>query len=124
MRKKKQATSIGDGFDSILTLQRKCMFPFFHGSRFPGQGKANEKCFLFKMSTKAQGQECILLIVYINQGMVTCKNVWVHLDHTLRIDGWATMLCALYMTQGLCFLFSFFTFLPLDFDVLTECIIS
>ena len=48
----KQGTMIGNGFDNILQLQKQCMVPFFHGSRFPGQGGVGEKCYLFKMSTK------------------------------------------------------------------------
>ena len=50
--RKKQASNVGEGYDNILMLQQKCMFPFFYGSRFPGQGQAIDKCFLFKMSTK------------------------------------------------------------------------
>ena len=36
--KAKQNQVFGDGYDNILLLQKRCVFPFFHGSRFPGQG--------------------------------------------------------------------------------------
>ena len=43
--KTKQEKIIGDGYDNILMLQNRCVFPFFHESRFPGQGDPEDKCF-------------------------------------------------------------------------------
>ena len=89
-------TMIGDGFDSILQLKKKCVFPFFHGSRFPGQGGPSDKCFLFKMSTKGprSGVDLVNCMRWKKQGDLCAA--WVHLDHTHRIDGWATMSCSVY----------------------------
>ena len=94
--KKKQASNMGDGYDNILMLQRKCMFPFFHGSRFPGQGKAKEKCFLFNMSTKGPSSGVDLVNRMRRIGFGDLKNAWLHFDHTHRVEGWATMSCSVY----------------------------
>ena len=40
------------GYDDLLRLKRDCTYDYFHGSRFPGQTIGNERCFVFKMSTK------------------------------------------------------------------------
>lgn len=47
-----QASIVGDGYDHILQLKRKCLFPFLHGSHFLGQEGPNNKCYIFKMLTK------------------------------------------------------------------------
>ena len=87
---------IGDGFDSILQLKKKCVFPFFHGSRFPGQGGPSDKCFLFKMSTKGPGSGVDLVNRMRQKKQGDLCAAWVHFDHTHRIDGWATMSCSVY----------------------------
>ncbi len=87
---------MGDGFDNILQLQRRCVFPFFHGSRFPGQGGLKEKCYLFKMSTKGPASGVDLVNRMRRTGTGDLRNAWVHFDHTHRIDGWATMSCTVY----------------------------
>lgn len=92
----KQGTVIGNGFDNILQLQKRCMFPFFHGSRFPGQGGVGEKCYLFKMSTKGPASGVDLVNRMRQTGTGDLRNAWVHFDHTHRIEGWATMSCSVY----------------------------
>ena len=92
----KQGQVVGDGYDNILLLQKRCVFPFFHGSRFPGQGGANEKCFLFKMSTKGPASGVELVNRMRRKGAGDLQSAWVHFDHTHRIDGWATMSCSVY----------------------------
>ena len=63
------------------------MFPFFHGSHFPSQGGAEEKCFLFKMSTKGQGSG-VDLINRMNQfENGDLKDSWIHFDHTHQVEG-------------------------------------
>ena len=94
--KTKKGTLIGDGFDNILQLQRKFMFPFFHGSRFRGQGGADEKCYLFKMSTKGPAWGVDLVNSMRRAGTGDLRHAWVHFDHTHRIDGWSTMSCLVY----------------------------
>ena len=42
----------GEGYDSILLLQRRSRYLFFQGSHFPGQGGPDDKCYVFKMSTR------------------------------------------------------------------------
>lgn len=75
------------------------MFPFFHGSRFPGQGSENEKCFIFKMSTKGRGSGVDLVNRMNIYGDGDLKNSWIHFDYTHRVDGWATMSCSVYDTR-------------------------
>lgn len=72
------------------------MFPFFHGNRFPRQGRPLEKCFLFKISTKdpASGVDLVNRKHHTSRGDL--RHAWVHFDHTHRIDGWATMSCSVY----------------------------
>ena len=86
----------GDGFDSILQLKKSCMFPFFHGSRLPGQGGPSNKCFVFKMSTKGRGSGVDLMNCMRQKEQGDLRAAWVHFDHTHRIDGWATMSCSVY----------------------------
>ena len=86
----------GDGFDSILQLKKTCVFPFFHGSRFVGQGGPNDKCFLFKMSTKGPGSGVDLVNRMCKKKQGGLSAARVHLDHTHRIDGWSTMSCSVY----------------------------
>ena len=92
----KQGFIVGDGYDNILQLQRKCMFPFFHGSRFSGQGGMADKCYVFKMSTKGptSGVDLVNRMRQIGQGDLC--NAWVYFDYTHRINGWATMSCLVY----------------------------
>ena len=87
---------IGDGYDNILQLKKRCMFPFFHGSLFPRQGSTFEKCFLFKMSTKGRGSGADLMNRMHQSGSSDLHDSWVHFDHTHRVDGWATMSCLVY----------------------------
>lgn len=72
------------------------MFPFFHGSRFPGQGKENEKCYIFKMSTKGRGSGVDLVNRMHHTGDGDLKDSWIHFDYTHRVEGWATMSCSVY----------------------------
>lgn len=90
---------VGDGYDNILQLKKRCMFPFFHGSRFPGQGASSEKCYLFKMSTKGRGSGVDLVNRMRRGGIGDLHDSWVHFDHTHRVDGWATMSCSVYDTR-------------------------
>ena len=46
----------GEGYDSILLLQRRSRYSFFQGSHLLGQGGPEDKCYVFKMST--QGPAC------------------------------------------------------------------
>lgn len=94
--KKQSAAHVGDGYDNILQLKKKCMFPFFHGSRFPGQGALHEKCFIFKMSTKGRGSGVDLVNKMRRTGTGYLKHSWVHFDYTHRVAGWATMSCSVY----------------------------
>ena len=55
LKKHKATYSCGDGVNLILQLKERYVFPLFHKSRFLGQGGANDKCFLFKISTKGLG---------------------------------------------------------------------
>lgn len=86
----------GDGYDNILKLKRTCMFPFFHGSRFPGQGRNIDKCYVFKMSTKGPGSGVDLVNRMRRTGKGDLCKAWVHFDHTHRVDGWATLSCSVY----------------------------
>lgn len=43
------------GYDAIFRLKREVAYEFFHGSRFPGQGRKEDKCYIFKMSTMGPG---------------------------------------------------------------------
>lgn len=87
---------MGDGYDNILQLQRRCVFPYFHGSRFPGQVDLGEKCYLFKMSTKGPASRVDLVNCMRRTGTRDLRNAWVHFDHTHRIEGWATISCSVY----------------------------
>lgn len=94
--KKLQTSILGDGFDHIMQLKQKCLFPYFHGSRFPGQGRPNEKCYIFKMSTKGPGSG-VDIVNRMRRGLQRdLSAAWVHFDFTHRIDGWATMSCSVY----------------------------
>ena len=94
--KKTVGAIIGDSYDHILQLKKKCMFPYFHNSRFPGQGNEEDKCFIFKMSTKGQGSGVDLVNRMNRSGEGDLKHSWVHFDHTHRVEGWATMSCSVY----------------------------
>ena len=72
------------------------MFPFFHGSRFLGQGGASEKCYLFKMSTKGHALGVDLVNCMQCTSTSDLLHAWVHFDHTHCIDGWATMSYLVY----------------------------
>ncbi len=79
-----------------MQLKLKCLFPYFHGSCFLGQGGPSDKCYIFKMSTKGPGSGVDL----VNRMRCTREGdlspAWVHFDFTHRIDGWATMSCSVY----------------------------
>ena len=94
--KSKQGQVVGDGYDNILMLQKRCVFSFFHGSHFPGQGGPKDKCFLFKMSTKGPASGVELVNRMRRRGTGDLKSAWVHFDHTHWIEGWATMSCSVY----------------------------
>ena len=97
IEKRVQASIDGDGYDHILLLKRKCLFPFFHGSRFfRGQGGPNEKCYIFKMSTKGPGSGVDLVNRMRQTAEADLSAAWVHFDYTHRIEGWATMSCSVY----------------------------
>ena len=70
------------GVDALLKLKRDCTYDFFHGSRFPGQGTNNEKCFVFKMSTIGPASGLDLVNRMRRGGFGDLKNSWVQFDHT------------------------------------------
>lgn len=49
---KRKLMAAGEGFDSILLIQRRSRYSFIQGSRFPGQGGHDDKCYVFKMSLR------------------------------------------------------------------------
>ena len=79
----------------ILQLKKRCVFSFFHESIFPGQGGANDKCFLFKMSTKGPGSGVDLVNRMRRTGKGDLCRAWVHFDHTHCVEGWAMMSCSI-----------------------------
>lgn len=87
---------IRDGYDQPLLLKKKCLFPFFHGSRFPGQGEPDDKCFIFKMSTKGPRSGVDIVNQMRRDGQGDLNAAWVHFDYTHRIDAWATLSCSVY----------------------------
>lgn len=82
-----------------MQLKKTCIFPFIHGSRFPGQGGPDSKCFLFKMATKGPGSGVELVNSMRRTGQGHLRNSWVHFDYTHRVDGWSTMSCSVYDTR-------------------------
>lgn len=87
---------LGDGLDSLLLLKKNSMFEFFHGSRFPGQGGPDERCYVFKMSTKGPASGVDLINRMRRTGNGDLKHAWVQFDHTRRVIGWSTMACHVY----------------------------
>ena len=61
-----------------------------------GQGGAEKKCFLFKMSTKGQGSRVDLVNRMNIFGNGDLKDSWIHFDHTHQVEGWSTMSCSVY----------------------------
>ena len=84
------------GADAFFKLKRECTVPFFHGSRFPGQGREEDKCFVFKMSTLGPASGVDLVNRMRCTGNGDLKNAWVQFDHTRRIRDWVTMACHVY----------------------------
>ena len=75
------------GIDALLKLKRDCSYEFFHGSRFPGQGKEGEKCFVFKMSTVGPASGVDLVNRMRQDGDGDLRRAWVQFDHTRRVAG-------------------------------------
>lgn len=84
------------GIDALLRLKRDCSYEFFHGSRFPGQGKEGEKCFVFKMSTVGPASGVDLVNRMRRDGDGDLRRAWVQFDHTRRVADWVTMACHVY----------------------------
>ena len=84
------------GVDALLKLKRDCTYEFFHGSRFPGQGSEDEKCFVFKMSTIGPASGVDLVNRMRRGGTGDLRFSWVQFDHTRRIMDWVTMACHVY----------------------------
>ncbi len=80
--KRQQASIVGDGFDHIMLLKKKCLFPYFHGSRFPGQGGPRDKCYIFKMSTRGPGSGVDLVNRMQRTSNRDLSAAWVHFAHS------------------------------------------
>ena len=84
-----------EGYDSILFLQKRSHYLFFQGSCFPGQGDTDNKCYVFKMSTRpACGVDLVNCMHCESGGDLSTS--WVLFDHTHRVIGWSTMACHVY----------------------------
>ena len=95
-QEKRKLILAGEGYNSILLLQRRSRYLFFQGSCFPGQGGPDDKCYVFKMSTR--GPACGVDLVNrmrCGSGGDLCRS-WVLFDHTHRVLGWSTMACHVY----------------------------
>lgn len=95
-QQKKQMMPAGESFDSLLLLKKRTRYSFFHGSRFPGQGTPEEKCFVFKMSTSGPASGVDLVNRMRRSGDGDLSKSWVLFDHTHRVYGWSTMACHVY----------------------------
>ncbi len=84
------------GIDALLRLKRECTYDFFQGSRFPGQGKEGDKCFVFKMSTVGPSSGVDLVNRMRRTSMGDLRFAWVQFDHTRRVTDWVTMACHVY----------------------------
>lgn len=84
------------GYDALFRLKREVAYEFFHGSRFPGQGGEDDKCFIFKMSTMGPGSGLDLVNRMRRTGDGDLRSSWVQFDHTHRAKGWVTMACHVY----------------------------
>lgn len=93
MQSRKTSRALGDGFEAILELKRKCHFQFFHGSRFPLQAtKSDERCYLFKMSTTGPGSGVDIVNRMDAAGDRDLRHSWVCFDHVHRVENdWHTM---------------------------------
>lgn len=86
----------GEGYDAILELKRKARYPYFHGSRFPGQGLPDERCFVFKMSIAGPASGVDLVNRMRRDGEGDLNMSWIMFDHTHRVRDWVTMACHVY----------------------------
>ena len=84
------------GIDALLKLKRECTYDFFQGSRFPGQGKEGEKCFVFKMSTVGPSSGVDLVNRMRRTGTGDLRYAWIQFDHMRRVMDWVTMGCHVY----------------------------
>lgn len=85
------------GYDALFRLKRDVAYEFFHGSRFPGQGRKEEKCFVFKMSTLGPGSGLDLVNRMRRTGDGDLRRAWIQFDHTHRSIDWVTMGCHVYV---------------------------
>lgn len=87
---------VEEGYDGLLLLKQRTRYSFFHGSRFPGQGAPDDKCYVFKMSTKGPASRVDLVNRMRRDGKGDLSKAWILFDHTHRVYGWATMACHVY----------------------------
>ena len=86
-----------EGNDDAESFQRADVcFHFFIIAIFLGQANEEDKCFLFKMSTKGQGLgvDWVNRMNHSREGYP--KDSWIHFDYTHRVKGWAIMSCFVY----------------------------
>ena len=95
-QEKRKLMPAGEGYDSILLLQRRSRYSFFQGSRFPGQGDPDDKCYVFKMSTRGPACGVDLVNRMRRESGGDLSTSWVLFDHTHRVIGWSTMACHVY----------------------------
>ena len=75
--KRQQASIVGDGFDHIMLLKKKCLF-----HRFPGHGGPRDKCYIFKMSTRGPGSGVDLVNRMQRTSNRDLSAAWVHFAHS------------------------------------------
>ena len=95
-QEKRKLMPAGEGYDSIILLQSRSCYLFCQGSHFLGQGGPEDKCYVFKMSTR--GPTCgvdLINCMCCGSGGGLSK-YWVLFDHTHWVFGWSTMACHVY----------------------------
>ena len=96
LRKEHKHLLLEMGMTKFYYLKENVSFLSSMGVIFPGQGGPNDKCYIFKMSTKGPGSGVDLVNRMRKTGQGDLTAAWIHFDYTHRIEGWATMSCSVY----------------------------
>ena len=79
----------GGYIDNILKLKKASTYDYIHDSRFPGQGRASDIVYLFKMSTVGAGSGVNLVRRMQLSGDL--QFAWIIFDHVKRVVGWTSL---------------------------------